>query len=374
MLEYIRIQRFKTLMDARFPLSRLNIFTGQNGMGKSTILQVLLLLRQSFEKGVLLNRGLMLKGDYVSLGTGQDVLAEQTDDETIEFLLKWSNDPPHTFKYDYKVDNELQPLCNKNDNLQILDTVLRLGKHSLFNHQFQYLATDRVNPKTSYEISDYYVNERNSLGIHGEYAVHYIAQNSSKSISLKNLKHTKAKTDSLLENIDCWMSEITPGIRIHASLQRQLNSVSLCYAFSQGKNMTADFKPQNVGFGITYVLPVITALLRAQSGDLLIIENPESHLHPAGQSLIGRMCALAAEENVQLFIESHSDHFFNGIRVAVKEQVINKDNVRFFYLERNASDLHASDVISPKIDDNGHLSCWPSGFFDESDKLLEKLL
>ncbi|MEN9864469.1 MAG: hypothetical protein RL748_59, partial [Pseudomonadota bacterium] len=57
MLEFLRIQRFKTLFDAQFPLSNLNLFTGLNGMDKSSLIQVLLLLRQSFEVNVLQQRG-----------------------------------------------------------------------------------------------------------------------------------------------------------------------------------------------------------------------------------------------------------------------------------------------------------------------------
>ncbi len=74
MLEFIRIQRFKTLLDASFPLASLYLFSGLNGMGKSSFLQVLLLLRQSYQKAVLENEGLLLNDkDCISLGTGKDV-------------------------------------------------------------------------------------------------------------------------------------------------------------------------------------------------------------------------------------------------------------------------------------------------------------
>ncbi len=372
MIEFIRVQRFKTLMDASFPLAGLNIFSGLNGMGKSSLLQVLLLLRQSFERHMLLDKGLLLKGDYVSLGTGQDILAEQADNESIEFLIKWKDISPIIFNFNYAAENELQPL-NKKEIPQVVDYEV-IKKRSLFNQNFQYLSADRISPKTSYEISDYYISELNSLGNHGEYTIHYIAEYGTKAINIQNLKHENSISNSLIENLDCWMSEITPSIRIHASLQRQLNSVSLCYAFSNEKNITADFKPQNVGFGLTYVLPVVTAIIRAKPGDLLIIENPESHLHPSGQSILGKLCALAAKGGVQLFIESHSDHFINGVRVAVKEGFINNADVHLFYLERNSSKQHSSNIISPEINENGRINIWPQGFFDEADKQLEKLL
>ena len=71
MIEFINIQNFKTLLNASFPLGNLNLFSGLNGMGKSTLVQSLLLLRQSYERNTLKTKGLLLNGDYVNIGTGK---------------------------------------------------------------------------------------------------------------------------------------------------------------------------------------------------------------------------------------------------------------------------------------------------------------
>ena len=368
MLEFIRIQRFKTLLDASFPLASLNLFSGLNGMGKSSLMQTLLLLRQSYERNTLENRGLLLKGDYVTLGTGQDILSEQAEIYSLDFLLKWQGLTAVQFLFNYVNNSDLQPNA-QSANLEHPESL------SLFNRNFQYLSADRIGPRTYYEISDFHINELNSLGNHGEYTVHYIAENGQTSLPIPSLQHEKAVSSTLLDNIDTWMSELSPGIQIHATVQPQLNSASLGYAFVQGKEVTADYKPQNVGFGLTFVLPVVTALLRAKPGDLLIIENPESHLHPAGQTVVGRLCALAAANGVQLFIESHSDHFLNGVRVAVRQNLIDSGLVSLFFLERDSeSPAHATAVRNPAIDQNGRIDFWPEGFFDEWDRQLEKLL
>ncbi|MPL58782.1 hypothetical protein SDC9_04324 [bioreactor metagenome] len=368
MLEFIRIQRFKTLLDASFPLASLNIFSGLNGMGKSTVLQALLLLRQSYESNTLFSRGLRLKGDYVALGTGKDVLAEQAELNTIEFLLTWEGISPANFSFNYDTKSDLQPL-NEHINLQAPEEL------SLFNHCFQYLSANRIVPKNFYEVSDYFIRDLNSLGNQGEYTANFIAENGSKPISLKTLKHPKATTSNLLENLDKWMAELSPGLRIHVKNQPEINAVSLGYAYEYGKEVTADFSPQNVGFGLTYVLPIVTELLRAKDGDMVIIENPESHLHPAGQAIIGRMCAIAALGGVQLFVETHSDHFLNGVRIAIKEKLIQPDFVRLFFLERGPNaGIHSSRVLSPMMDEEGRLDSWPKGFFDEWDNELERLL
>ncbi len=368
MLEFIRIQRFKALSDASFPLASLNLFSGLNGMGKSSLIQTLLLLRQSFEKNTLFSKGLLLKGEYVNLGTGQDILSEHVDITNIEFILTWTENKPYNFKFRYSAKSDLQPIDTK------VNALNNTEGYSLFNKNFQYLSADRISPKSSYEASDYYIKDMNSLGNHGEYTAHYVAEYGLLPMSIPALKHAKANSLTLLDNLDKWMAEISPGIRIHANLQIAINTVSLSYVYEQGNEFTAEFKPQNVGFGLTFVLPVIVAILRSKPGDLLIIENPEAHLHPGGQTLIGKLCALVANSGVQVIIESHSDHFLNGIRVAVKEGLVKHEHVRLFFLERNTSKSHSSSVVSPVIDENGRISKWPNGFFDESDRQLEKLL
>ncbi|HOI91886.1 MAG TPA: DUF3696 domain-containing protein [Candidatus Rifleibacterium sp.] len=366
MIEFIRVQRFKSLNDASFPLAALNIFSGLNGMGKSSLIQSLLLLRQSYEKNTLLDKGLLLKGDYLTLGTGKDVLTENTDNETIVFTVKWEEAEPVNFAFNYAGKSDLQPLQAR--------ATLPEKLPNLFNKNFQYLAADRISPRAAYEASDFFIKDLNSLGNHGEFTAHYIVEYGLEPIKIKILQHMKASSLSLQDNLEKWMAEISPGIRVRTRLHQDMNSVSLGYAFEHENEVTAEFKPQNVGFGLTFVLPVLVAVLRAAPGDMLIIENPEAHLHPAGQAVLGHLCSLAAAGGVQLFIESHSDHFLNGIRVSVKEGVIKNDRVSLFFLERGPGRAHEARVVSPVIDQTGRIDIWPTGFFDETDKQLEKLL
>ncbi|MFM2057327.1 MAG: hypothetical protein RLY71_1712 [Pseudomonadota bacterium] len=368
MLEFMHIQRFKTLLDNNFSFSNLNVFSGLNGMGKSSVIQTLLLLRQSHELNILSNKGLLLKGSYINLGVGKDILSAEAEISSLEFLLKWAGMPGQRFIFDYQQDSDLQPNTRPHE-------MAGLECQSLFNEKFQYLSADRIPPRSQHDISDFSLRQLNSIGNHGEYAVQYIAEYGSKTIINNRLQHLQADSDTTLSNLNAWMSDISPGVRIKASTHAQLNIAQLAFSFEQGKDLTAEFKPQNVGFGLSYVLPVVAALLRAKSGDLVIIENPESHLHPAGQSTIGKMCALAASAGVQLVIETHSDHLLNGIRVAIKKQLIPPEQVRIFYLERHRQyGEHASLVQRPNIDSDGRIDQWPVGFFDEWDRNLEQLL
>lgn len=369
MIEFINIKNFKTLLDASFPLGTLNLFSGLNGMGKSTLVQSLLLLRQSYERNTLKSKGLLLNGDYVNIGTGKDALSSFSGQEEIIFTVKWREiDQPVGFEFDYQHDSDLLPL--RKTGIDGSSAAL-----SLFNSDFQYLSADRLGPQSHHQLSEFHIRDLKSLGNHGEFVVHFIAVNGAKDLDIAALKHPKAISHTLLANIEAWVSDITPGLKIKAVAQPQFNSASLSYSFNQGKETTEEFKPQNVGFGLSYVLPVVTSILSAARGDLLIIENPESHLHPAGQSLMGQLCAIAANNGVQLIIESHSDHFLNGIRVAVKQQVIDARDVKIFFLQRDIHNpIHASEVMYPSIDNQGRIDCWPNGFFDQWDKELDQLL
>ena len=164
-------------------------------------------------------------------------------------------------------------------------------------------------------------------------------------------------------------------MRLTTTHRSDLNVATLTYRFETGENVTPDFKPVNVGFGFTYVLPIIVAVLAARPGDLLLIENPESHLHPQGQAQLGTLLACAAADGVQPIVETHSDHLINGVRVAVKERQIKPEQVSVYYFERDPeAEEHVTQIVQPTIDINGRLSQQPRGFFDEYARQLDRLL
>ncbi|MDR1748362.1 MAG: hypothetical protein LBR47_04815, partial [Spirochaetaceae bacterium] len=227
MLEFIHIQRFKTLLDASFPCAQLCLFSGLNGMGKSSLIQTLLLLRQSYEKNTLFSKGLLLKGDYITLGTGQDVLSADADENTFSFSLRWKDSPLLSFKFEFVQNSDLQPIISSVE-MDVLDRI------NLFNKNFQYLSAERVSSHSIFDTSDYNIEELNSIGNHGEYAAYYIAENASRNIPIPALKHKQSDSLSFSENLNCWMSEISPGVRISADVQRKTNTASLSYSFIQG--------------------------------------------------------------------------------------------------------------------------------------------
>ena len=171
-----------------------------------------------------------------------------------------------------------------------------------------------------------------------------------------------------------WMDRISPGVSPQIKVMMETRSTELTFDFVEGKVKSNSYKSVNVGFGITYVLPVVVALLSAEKGDMVIIENPEAHIHPAGQRMLGELIARAGAGGVQVLVETHSEHIVNGIRISVKEKQIDKSDVQvaFFYKDEENDYRHTYKAL--KINGDGKMSSWPKGFFDEWEKALIELL
>lgn len=151
-----------------------------------------------------------------------------------------------------------------------------------------------------------------------------------------------------------------------------LSKIGYYYA---GSGQADVYRPTNIGFGVTYVLPVILALLKAETGSIVVLENPECHLHPKGQRMIGELIARCVSSGVQIFLETHSDHVLNGIRIAAKKELINHEDVALFFISRPIDSCDKQSIIQqPKILKNGKLDFWPDDFFDEWEKALDDIL
>jgi len=402
MISSIHIKNFKTLKDTgEVPIKPLTLLTGVNGTGKSSLIQVLLILRQSFKNGKLADsEEIMLKGDLVDIGTGRDALYYFANDkELIEFNIRgvrmeYSYDkifqleynPDATILRSYQApDEESFPMSEDDmrayfeEQATILEDKRReefesLYYEPLFRSDFQYLKAMHSDPQETYK--EGIIDEDNPLGLKGEKTIHYLNHHANrKQITFDNLHHPNAKSRGLVHEVDAWLGEISPNVRLKTTKIPGSELIIAGYEFGTQNDYTDAFKPKNVGFGISYVLPVITAILSAEPGRLIIIENPEAHLHPRGQARMGRLMALAAQNDVQLIIETHSDHILNGIRVAVKKDKVDADRVSLLYFKREIENReHRAKIIIPKIDQDGRIDKWPDGFFDEWENMLDELI
>jgi len=367
MIDEILLRNFKCFESASIPLRELTLLAGLNGMGKSSVIQSLLLLRQSYLDGLLPGTGLELNGSLVQLGAAKDVFYEDAQGDEFEIGIAWSEGIRANFVLRYHRESD----------------VLRLGGPCIprecfdvppFTDLFHYLRAERLGPRTANSASDFHVREHRQIGSSGEYAEHFLYEFGDQSVD-ERLLHGKDEPKNLRSQVQAWLHEVSPGTRLHLEIHRQMDIVNLQYSFVTGDDRSNEYRSTSVGFGITYVLPVLIAALSARPGSLLIVENPEAHLHPQGQVRIGELLVRAAATGVQVIVETHSDHVLNGLRLAVYGKMIDADRVamHFFSRERDAGRTR-SRFESPSINKDGRLDRWPDGFFDEWDKSLERLL
>ena len=369
MIQNISVGNFKCFRDLRkFPLSQINILYGKNGRGKSTLAQALLLLAQTMQRQNEVD-ALHLVGRLIELGTFADVLNSEasqneifldvcTEEETVEMKFSEYCDKPQMAELTGLVVNGIDRFDVSTDESGSAEGEKQAGVTSdviiLQNlKSLQYVSADRKGPRN-------YSIRRDSLdaewqGADGEFVINV----------LSNLGET------FRERVCQVLSEVLSGASLNVTsvadrVELFLNSV----------DNNGTYTPKNVGFGYSYVLPVIVAALLAKPDSVLVIENPEAHLHPGAQSrLMKFLIEEAKKKNIQLIIESHSDHVVNGLRIAMKQNFcgLRPEDASVVFFE------HDVDNVEPEVkiimcDRNGELSDYPSDFMDEWTNQLVKLI
>jgi predicted ATPase len=368
-IESIALTNFKAFAHADVRLGSYTLLSGLNSAGKSTILQALALLRQGHDQ-LRPGGGLPLNGELVELGTGADILHEDWvggpgDEAEIGFrLCEASATGPYEWRVRYGPDDDYLSL--------ITCKPAQAPSCTLFAPGFQYLRADRANPAVTYPRSHEMTVRRGFLGTRGEYTADFLRHRLDDQVESSALLHPEAPTPRLLAQVEAWMSEICPGVRIQAEVIEQTDLVRLGYSFTRaGQIPTKRRRPTNVGFGLSYVLPVVVACLAARPDSMLLLENPEAHVHPQGQSAMARLTCAAAAAGAQVIVETHSDHILNGVRLAVKGGKLRSEDVVLQYFQRDDDRI---DILSPAVGPDGMLTHWPIGFFDEWDRSLDQLL
>lgn len=393
MLTRVELSYFKCFEHLGLPLAPLTLLTGLNASGKSSVFQALALLHQTMREHEWSHR-LSLNGSSVCLGTVQDVVDEEFGRNRFELGLDDGNDAFHwTFAgqrrdmsmavervkvngevIDHGTESRYLFPWTEGVSLEYVEIGARLlpqriglplaykmSVESLARRlrNLTYVTAERLAPQDTYALEDPHVVT--DVGLRGEHAVSVLHWGRDEPV-LDNLI-LPGVPPVRLRQVEARMRTLFPGCSIDLQQVPRANAVTLGLRNSD----TAEFhRPVHTGFGLTQTLPIIVAALSASKDGILLIENPEVHLHPAGQALIGKFLAEVADAGVQVLLETHSDHVLNGVRRAVKAECLVSDKVAIHYF-RPRSDP-GSQVLSPVMDDMGNIDDWPEGFFDQFDK------
>lgn len=372
MLKSLKIQNFKLHADTVIEFGGLTLLTGINGMGKSTIIQALLLLRQSFLSQKL-QKGLNLRGDLVDLGISGKLACQSVDSDDMELATMFDNFfQRYSFVYPTDGMETYLPLM-KND-IDLTEDIFKedylnaISEQNLFSTNFQYMSAFRFGPMPTYARDSAVVSQDRQISkVQGrcEYGVHFLYHFSNTNI-IKNLALPDASGNYNLQlgvQTELWLQLISP--HIHLNIEQFGEDFKLNYRFDRDENlMTEEMSAVNTGFGISYLLPIIVGILSARPGALIIIENPEAHVHPKGQSILMDLVARAVRAGVQIVMETHSDHIVNGALVNVRRGCITSDEIKVYFFTRDEH-LHVAKTHCLKVTSKGQIIRPPKDFFDQ---------
>ena len=362
-LEKIILKNFKCHKDFETDLKKLNILTGSNAVGKSSLVQALLLAYKSWEecekKRINTN-----KVYGMNLGIPMNIVSEDLEERSIDIEL-FLNGSKNRIVLSLPDDSDeiCFDICNYEEIVEAKEHGYNLSKISLF-----FLNAEREGPRIVSFINDIVPYSVGNTGENTGYVLSEMDKLQKISGGSRLPKDLRiSEIDRFSANCEEWLNVIIPDTKIQyrVDMERNITTVML-------RNQGEFHLPIATGFGITYVLPIIVQALAASmiKDSVLIIENPEAHLHPLSQSRLGKFLALVAVNGVQVILETHSEHIVDGCRIqmAIEKQC---EDMKIIFFEKKDNNCICKNI---NIQDNGELEEWPEGFFDQKRADLRELL
>jgi predicted ATPase len=168
----------------------------------------------------------------------------------------------------------------------------------------------------------------------------------------------ESSAGELAEDVGRWLSLMGLADGLEAERLGQSARYELHVLANGSKSNLKD-----VGVGVSQVLPVIVAALFAQPGDIVIVEEPESHLHPMAQTQLAELFIQASQDRgVQFIIESHSEHLLLRLQRRVAERRLQAAAVAMYFLKKRDGRAHIERL---QMNEAGDISNWPENFFGD---------
>lgn len=360
-----KISGFKCFNESTFEINNITVLTGSNGTGKSSFIQALLLIRTAIERNcansknvdyvtkIWKNTSISLNGPFaMNLGSFYDIFNEGDDGRSlIEISL---GNEKFTIEVPSQDDNEeerihvnlISPRSNNRNRIPFWR-----------QQKFYYLNTERLGPRMG--VNSIYTDFPHCY-FQGENTGQVIYSYGWYRVNDQR-RFPNSKNHYLVNQIDEWLQDICPGTQGVKVVNNELNRFQILMRTSGAKD---GILAPNIGFGISYALPVIVNGLIAEKDSVFIVENPEAHLHPKGQSKMGYFLGLVAASGVRVVIETHSEHIVNGIRRAsLSNNLLRPEDVGIYFFGDNPS--KHGNAIKIAVGKDGGLDSFPKDFFDQ---------
>ncbi len=432
MFTKLGLQNFKAWRGAvTLDLKPLTLVLGVNSAGKTSLLQPLLLLKQTVESPdrleVLSFGG--GQGDGLNLGTLQDIVSGHDLSTPLAFRLSFgpvavgAGDDARTLdSVDYEVDYVATPdgsahvgrmtyytdlgaygatrLPDANYQLSAphepplasgrragrtfepersvafsADAVAALGIDGPSAQdialaltrelqQMSYLGPLRMKPQRHYVWTG---QAPSQVGPSGEAAVPALLAN------LLRGDRDGSNKGKLMDDVSKWAVRL--GIADKIELEKVGPTMYQVTVTIQGQKANL----LDVGFGVSQVLPVFTLALFAPEGSMVILEQPELHLHPLAQSALADLLVeVAKARKLQFLVETHSEHLFRRLQTLIAEETLTPDECSMLFVNRR----DGASVIEPlRVNPYGRVENWPDKFFGDTageverqmDKMVERM-
>ena len=401
MITELSVQDFKSWRDTgKLQIAPLTGFFGANSSGKTSILQTLLMLKQTVERPPDWN-GVIDFGDdssLVNLGSFDDLIHQHKRDIPLKISLSWKLAKKLNIESIEGVDTlsfELSVFDNEN-SVPGLSFNYKIGEKNLavdWNGQDVLLISVPVELK---------YHDESLFRCYGVRSAHYHNQEvfSSLQTRFENLFCSIRYLGPLREyprRRYAWQGKHSPGVGQHGedmvtalfsgriqlcSLEEQipqwLQRLDLIdsYRLNPIRDTEKDYEflvrkykggPEvrltDVGFGVSQVLPVLVLCYYVPEGSILILEQPEAHLHPKVQSdLADLLIEVVKNRQLQIILESHSEHLILRLMRRIAEEQISADDTAFYFCEMNEG---VSEIERLNVDNYGNITNWPQNFFGD---------
>ncbi len=414
MLTHLKLENFKIWKTTGpMRLAPVTLLLGTNSSGKSSLIQSLLLIRQTVkgdDPNLDLNFGNPDAGDSVTLGRFVDVVNHRIYGNLIEIEFRWS-------KSGTAADSVLFSARYRNDKGAAAIDYLRLGrdgqgftvkrfKENIYrlwlgterrmrgqstdfrpqrSFAFSAAAIDRlkgdgnriaeVGPQLLDELSriiylgpvrrlaqrDYVWSGRmpSTIGDDGNKAVDALIASGVALKAASKKKHLLPSEANLITETSEWLKKMELAEELSV---KQLGNSARYELMIKRQGETSNIK--DVGVGVSQVLPVIVAALHAAPGHIVIVEEPESHLHPLAESLLAELFATVSKERgVQFIVETHSEHLFRRMQTLIAKEQVSRSDCAMYFVEREGAEAKLREL---ETNEYGAVSNWPDKFFGDS--------
>ena len=412
MITELRAENFKSWKDTgKLRFAPLTGFFGANSSGKTSILQTLLMIKQTVErprKRPPEENEPLYFGDtssLVNLGSFDDVIHQHSQDLNLGISVSWKSSK------EIKVDEHLtdslsfstsigkrynHPIlesCSYTANgqswelerdqvscmLKFPDFLVKSGYsvyaggsipafpyrfygielpddpdatllplidslENLFD-QFYYLGPLRENPRPDYT---WWNKHPDDVGKYGEEMV-------------PALFSSRIQSGNLDEQVPKWLQRLglIHSYRLAPAPRTQREYEFLVTMHKGGP----EIRLTDVGFGVSQVLPVLILCYYVSEGSILILEQPEAHLHPKAQSELGDVLIDAMKNrNLQIILESHSEHLIHRLMRRIAEERLSVEDTALYFCQINEG---VSEIEQLEVDEYGNIGNWPQQFFGD---------